>query len=75
MAETSLLTSRLENWKFLQAKNYLDHAPVRLRPLIEALADFWGDTGWARGGSFEPILGYVVDNLVRELSSSESDAA
>lgn len=55
---------RLDNWKFDQARDYLDAtATGDERELVEALAATFGNSGWF-AGSMGVIVGAAVEYLI-----------
>ena len=71
MTNKEKLISRLANWKFAQAKQYVrPDGPVTadLQDLITKLAELWGNTGHSSGGGvFDIILEYTVNKLVDDV--------
>jgi hypothetical protein len=66
------LRSRLENWKFASATNYLDDGcSPEDKDLILALSSMYGDCGWFDGNQ-GILIGAAVSLL---LSSGESSDA
>lgn len=63
------IISRLINWKFSQALNYVD-ALKRQDSLecLNLLDDLWGDTGWDRG---DTKFGNIIHNLVEFIRMKE----
>jgi hypothetical protein len=69
MTNKERLISRLQNWKFVQAMSYADNLPENLRQVLVRLSDLWGDTGFSRGGVFEPLLDYIVSKLIDDINA------
>lgn len=61
--ENKNLISRLRNYKFNSAIEYLDGEDERVKIIIMALADTFGDIGWF-GGSMSEIVDAVVVLLI-----------
>lgn len=66
----SSVVSRLENWKFAQARDKLrspesgDLVTEDESELVEALAATFGDVGWGIEGFMATIVGAAVNTLV-----------
>jgi hypothetical protein len=57
------LISRLENWKFEQALQYIDKdTPETISIIIQVLSEEYGDCGWFMGNQ-----GVIVSTTVRYL--------
>jgi hypothetical protein len=63
------MISRLVNWKFSQATNYIQiferKDSIKCLELLEKL---WGDTGWERG---DTIFGEIITMLVEFIRMKE----
>jgi hypothetical protein len=57
------LQSRLENWKFASAMQYIDGEPENVENAVSALSEAFGDCGWF-GGRMGVIVGAAVDGLL-----------
>lgn len=60
------LQSRLDNWKFKQALQYLKGEDARTNEVVGALSAMFGDVGWGLGGS----MGIVVDAALSSLQNT-----
>ncbi len=70
MTNRAKLTSRLQQWKFVQAMQYADDKlTAEIRQVLVRLADLWGDTGFARGGVLETLIDYIVVKLVDDINA------
>lgn len=58
------LYGRLTNWKFAQARQYLDKESEETRSLVLALAEAFGDPGWGMGGAMATIVSAAVESLI-----------
>ena len=53
--DNTKLRSRLDNWKFEQATQYLKGESIMVKNVVRALARTFGDPGW-----FEGDMGTIV---------------
>ena len=64
-ADVELLRSRIENWKFNMARQYLKGQPKEVKELVKALAGLVGNSGWF-DGDLGLCVGFVADKLLGE---------
>lgn len=57
------LYSRLYNYKFEQAKQYLGGEPDEIKLLVNALADMFGDVGWGLDGSIGILVSFALSDI------------
>jgi hypothetical protein len=61
------LRSRLYNWKFKQAQQYLKGQPEYVKNTVNALAIVFGNIGWEDDiGVFNIFIENIVENLLGE---------
>jgi hypothetical protein len=61
--ENEKLISRLENFKFTQAQNYLEGENEMVVDVVNALASVFGNVGWM-DGDMGTILSSAVYNII-----------
>ena len=68
MALSKECESRIYNWKFSQAKEYVyvSGADTSERKLVGALATVFGDCGWFDDGCMSTIIAAAVSTLIAE---------
>jgi hypothetical protein len=57
------LHSRLHNYKFESAKQYLEGEPDEIKLLVNSLADMFGDVGWGLGGHISILVAFALSEI------------
>lgn len=69
--ENKNLLSRLENYKFKDALQYLSGEDDEIKDLVQALADTFGNVGWFFG-TLETIVNAAVNSIKPEEAEDDN---
>lgn len=71
---TEELISRIYNYKFRKALQFLDGQPEAISSVVRALADMFGDIGWGDGDcNLSTLLDYISRSLIEDLEDLKKE--